>query len=128
MPKSNRMEVSGINLMSPLTAGLVALAIPAFYTLSAQTWSHEEGAHGPLVICTAGWLIWRELPTIRKRGVEGKDWVTGLALAVSLILYIFGVAFDFITLAAAGLYGAALAIFYSLFGSAEIIRNWFIFF
>ena len=111
----------------PLAAGFCALAIPAIYLLGTQTWSHEEGAHGPLVLCTAAWLLWRQLPEIRRRGVTGQNWLVGIGLAVSLILYIIGQAFDFITLNAAGLYGVGVCIFYALFGAREIVRNWFIF-
>ena len=111
----------------PLAAGLVALAIPAVITLGNETWSSEEGGHGPLVLITAGWLLWRQWPDIRRRGAPGKPWIVALGLMASLLFYIFGQAFDFITLNAAGLYGAWMVIFYSLFGGREIVRNWFIF-
>lgn len=111
----------------PLVAGLIALALPAGYTLSRETWSSEVGAHGPLVLITAGWLLWRQAPELRRHGVPGNAGVVAAGLAVSLLLYIFGQAFDFITLNAAGLYGAGLVIFYSLFGAREVRRNWFIF-
>src|SRR5580704_3751929 len=115
------------SLSWPLVVGLVALAIPAVISLGNETWSSEEGGHGPLVLVTAGWLLWRQWPEISRRGVPGKPWIVALGLAVSLLLYIFGQAFDFITLNAAGLYGAWMMIFYSLFGGREIARNWFIF-
>ena len=115
------------NFSWPLIVGLCALAIPAAYMLGTQTWSQEEGAHGPLVLCTAAWLLWRQAPEIRRRGIPGRNWVVALGMTVSLAMYIFGQAFDFITLAAAGLYGAGITIFYALFGSRELVRNWFIF-
>jgi exosortase len=112
----------------PLAAGLLALSIPAAITLGNQTWSSEEGAHGPLVIVTAAWLLWRQWPEMRRRGTPGSPAIVAFGLALSLMFYIFGQAFDFITLNAAGLYGAGLVMFFSLFGAAEIGRNWFIFF
>ena len=111
----------------PLIVGFAALAIPAAITLGKETWSSEEGAHGPLVLVTAGWLLWRQWPELRRRASPGSPWIVALGLLVSLLFYIFGQAFDFITLNAAGLYGAGLVIFYSLFGAREIYRNWFIF-
>ena len=116
-----------LRFSSPLLLGFCVLAIPVAYMLGTQTWSQEEGAHGPLVLITAAWLLWRQLPDVRRRGYPGKTWVVTLGIAVSLCMYIFGEAFDFITLAAAGLYGAGLTIFYSLFGGQELKRNWFIF-
>jgi len=111
----------------PLAIGFCAVAIPTAYALGGQTWSHEEGAHGPLVLCTAAWLLWRQIPEIRRRGAPGKNWVVAIGLTVSLAMYIFGQAFDFITMNAAGLYGAGIVIFYALFGAGELRRNWFIF-
>ena len=116
-----------LNASWPLAIGLAALSIPAAITLGNQTWASEEGAHGPLVLVTAAWLLWRQWRELRRRGKPGGPWVVALGLAISLLFYIFGQAFDFITLNAAGLYGAGLVMFYSLFGAREIARNWFIF-
>ena len=115
------------NFSWPLVIGLCALAIPAAYTLGRETWSHEQGAHGPLVLFTAAWLLWRQMPEIRRRGVPGRAWIVAVGMAVSLAMYIFGQAFDFITMNAAGMYGAGVTIFYALFGRRELARNWFIF-
>jgi exosortase len=111
----------------PLAIGFCALAVPTAYLLGTQTWSQEEGAHGPLVLFTGGWLLWRQLPKIRLHAVDGKNWIVGVGLSISLAMYIVGQAFDFITLNAAGLYGVGVCIFYALYGAREIVRNWFIF-
>ena len=112
----------------PLVLGWCALAIPAIGIVANQTWSHEEGAHGPLVLFTAAWLLWRQLPELRRNAVPGQIWIVGILMAVSLAVYIFGQAFDFITADAAGLYGVGVAIFYAKFGARALFRNWFIFF
>ena len=112
----------------PLVLGFCALAIPAVQIISTQSWSHEEGAHGPLVLCIAAWLFWRQLPDIRKHAIPGKPWLVVAILLVSLACYVFGQAFDFVTLDAVGLYGVGLAIFYAKFGGQALFRNWFIFF
>jgi exosortase len=111
----------------PLAIGLAALAVPAAIALSEHTWSSEAGAHGPLVLFTGAWLLWRQSGEIRARGVAGKGWIVAIGTAISLLLFIIGEAFDVITLEAAGLYGMGVTIFYSCFGWAEIVRNWFIF-
>ena len=111
----------------PLILGGLALAIPTFLILAGQNWSHEEGAHGPLVLATAAWLLWLQLPALRKLDTPGSPWVVALIMAASLVFYVAGRAFDFITLDAAGLYGVGVAIFYSKFGSRALMRNWFIF-
>jgi exosortase len=111
----------------PLVLGFAAVAIPAAIALSEHTWSSEAGAHGPLVLCTAAWLIWRQSGEIRAQGAQGRGWIVAAATIVSLLLFIVGEAFDVITLEAAGLYGMGVTIFYSCFGWAQIVRNWFIF-
>jgi exosortase len=111
----------------PLALGFAALAIPSALALSEHTWSSEAGAHGPLVLCTAAWLLWRQSGEIRAQGVPGQGWIIALGTIVSLLLFIVGEAFDVITLEAAGLYGMGVTIFYSCFGRAQIVRNWFIF-
>jgi len=111
----------------PLVLGFAALAIPAAIALSEHTWSSEAGAHGPLVLCTAAWLIWRQSDEIRTQGVAGRGWIVAAATIVSLLLFIVGEAFDVITLEAAGFYGMGVTIFYSCFGWTQIVRNWFIF-
>jgi exosortase len=111
----------------PLATGLIALGVPAALSLGSETWSNDAGAHGPLVIATAIWLLWREQSELRTRGLPGRFWIVCCALAPALAMYIAGEAFDFITLEALGLYIVAVTIFYAIFGAREIARNWFIF-
>jgi exosortase len=112
----------------PLLVGAAAVATPTLLILAANNWSREDGAHGPLILATAAWLLWLQWPAIRKEGVPGQGWLVGLLLGFALLFYVTGQAFDLITLSAAGLYGVGFAIFYSKFGARAIIRNWFIFF
>lgn len=127
--ESQSRKTLGLLLASwPLVLGGCALAIPALNIIANQTWSREEGAHGPLVLFTAAWLLWRQLPEIRKEAVPGQTWIVAVIMAVSLVLYIIGQAFDLVTGTAAGLYGVGVAIFYSKFGARALFRNWFIFF
>ena len=125
---SPRQAITAAFLSSwPLILGAAAVAIPTLLILAANNWSREEGAHGPLVLATAGWLLWLQWPAIRKEGVPGKGWAVALLLGLALLLYVIGQGFDLITLSAAGLYGVGFSIFYSKFGARAIIRNWFIF-
>jgi exosortase len=111
----------------PLVLGFCILAVLAFQTLARETWSHEEGAHGPLVLCIVGFLLWRNMPATRKVESPGKPAIVGASMILSLVAYILGEAFDFITLGTAGLYGSAVAIFYSRFGMRAVAQNRFAF-
>ena len=124
----SRGTVAGVLAASwPLILGGCALAIPTFLILAGGNWAHEEGAHGPLVLATAAWLLWLQWPAIRKHGVPGNPWLVCAMMAGALVFYIAGQAFDLITLSAAGLYGVGVAMFYSKFGGRALARNWFIF-
>ena len=112
----------------PLLVGFAFLAAPTLQALGKQVWSKESGAHGPIILATGGWLLWRAMPSIRQQGQPGSLWLTGLLLVASLGLYVFGRAFDFISLEALGLYGTGVAMLQAHFGLRTLLRHWFQFF
>lgn len=109
----------------PLFLGLAALSIPTAISLGEQVWSREAGAHGPIVLITGAWVLWRQAPELRRIASPGSPWLTGLALLVSLPLYVFGRAYDFISLEVAGLYGVGLAVFHAYVGLNAMLKTWF---
>jgi exosortase len=109
----------------PLILGFAALAIPTLVSLGKQTWSRESGAHGPIILATGGWLLWREAASFRKLAQPGSGWLTGAVVVVALAFYVFGRAFDFISFEAAGLYVVGLAMLYSVVGLPAMVRHWF---
>lgn len=109
----------------PLLLGLALMLVPTIGTLGSQTWSKESGAHGPLVLFTGLWLIWRKREDFQVQASPGNAWLTCLGLAVSLPLYVFGRAYDFVSLEAAGLYGTCLTALYANVGLPAMLRNWF---
>ena len=109
----------------PLLLALAVLAVPTVVTLGEQVWSKESGAHGPIVLVTGLWLLWRKLPEMREAAKPGAWWLTVLMLAVALPLYVFGRAYDFISLEVAGLYGAGVAMLHAQFGLQVLLKNWF---
>ncbi|HLZ83267.1 MAG TPA: exosortase V [Caulobacteraceae bacterium] len=108
-----------------LAVGYAALAIPTMVSLANQSWSHEFGAYGPIVLVTGLWLVWRQVPEIRHAGVPGNPWITAPILAASLVSYAFGRAYDFLTLETAGVYGAGIAILQSKLGLKILLKHWF---
>jgi exosortase len=111
----------------PIVLGFCFLMALAVQTLAKETWSHEEGAHGPLVLCIVVWLLWRNLPSIRKVESTGSPTIVAVSLLLSLAAFILGEAFDFITLGTAGTFGVAATIFYSRFGIQAVVHNRFAF-
>ena len=109
----------------PLIVGISLLAIPTIISLGQQAWTTEAGAHGPIVLAIGAWLVVREWSAAKTLAKGGTLTLTFVGLALSLALYVFGRAFDFITFEAAGLYGAVLSVIYSRIGLEALARIWF---
>ena len=109
----------------PLWVAFAVMCIPTIKTLGEQVWSREAGAHGPIVLLTGAWLVWRKAPELRAMSAPGSPWLTALILALALPLYVFGQAYDFISLEVAGLYGVGLAIMHALCGVRAMLKTWF---
>ena len=109
----------------PLVIGVASLLLPTLLSLAEQHWSIEAGAHAPLVLVTGGWLVWRELQVDHRAPRPGSFVVSVGVLLPSLVLYVFGRAYDYLSLEAAGLYAAVLTIIYSRTGSGTLKDLWF---
>jgi exosortase len=104
------------------------LALPTAVSLGNLTWASESGAQGPLILCTGAWLLWRIMPELREYASPGNVAVTFALVLISVGSYVFGRAYDFLTVETAGVYGIGMAILYSRYGLKVISRNWFPFF
>lgn len=109
----------------PILAGLAIMAGPTFYRLGVQVWSKEIGAHGPIVLATGAWLLWRRFPSMTEEARPGNIVLTFLGVLASVAIYVFGRAYDLISLEAAGLYGFGLCVLHDRFGIPVMLRNWF---
>ncbi len=108
-----------------LGLGFCALALPTLFGLADLTWSKEFGAYGPIVLVTGLWLLWRQAPAMLASAQPGSVWLTVTILAPSLVLFVFGQAYDFMTLETAGVYGVGVAILHSRVGARSLLRHWF---
>jgi exosortase B len=108
-----------------LVAAFAVLAVPTAARLADQSWSKESGAHGPIILATGAWLIWRQLPQLRRNAQPGHPVLTFALLAPALALYVFGRAYDFLTFEAGGLFVAGLAMLHAVWGLKVLARLWF---
>ena len=74
----------------PLIVGFAALAIPTISDLGKQVWTKESGAHGPIILATGAWLVWRSAASFKALATPGSGWLTALGLLLSLLSYIAG--------------------------------------
>ena len=108
-----------------LALGIMVLAVPTLISLGQQTWSTEAGAHAPIVLATGLWLFSKSFESFRALRVPGSFWLVVLAIAVSIVFYVFGRAYDFISLEAIGFAGVLMAIVYRLVGLRAMAANAF---
>jgi len=109
----------------PLLLGLAVLAVPTLIAVATGSWTGEAGVHGPIVLATGIWLFarrWQELLSIQRPGQIG---ITLAILIPSLLLYVFGRAFDFLVFQALAFLGVCIAVFYASFGAEAVRRMWF---
>lgn len=108
-----------------LCAGFLIIAIPTLINLSREVWPREIGAHGPIVLATGIWLL-TQCAQEMKENASAPSWAAVVAgMAVALAAYIFGRAYDFISIEAFGLYLVMLVIAYRLFGARALWINFF---
>lgn len=109
----------------PLLVGLAALALPTFARLGRQVWSTEAGAHAPIVLATGVWLLVREGAALRAAGRPGSDALFWPVFAAALAVWVFGAAYDFISLEAGALWLIGIAVAYRLVGWHALIGSAF---
>jgi exosortase len=132
MTEAGHSSPNGIQLKSlvepanlAIIIGLVALAIPTIIGLGKQVWSTEAGAHGPIVLAVGAWLLVRGLSEAKPLTKPGSLPLVLIGLVCCLAFYVFGRAFDFISLEVAGMYGAGVALLYSRIGRRALASIWF---
>lgn len=109
----------------PALLGVAILLIPTLIGVATESWTGEDGVHGPIVLATGIWLFarrWPELMSIRRTGRTG----VMLALLIpALIGYAISRAFGFLATEALSLGLVLVALFYGWFGSEALRRMWF---
>ena len=67
-----------------LAIGLATMAVPTMIEVAKFSWSTEQGGHGPIVLATGLWLLWREL-TAAKPTIQRGKLLPGLLMMAPLI-------------------------------------------
>ncbi|TFU06681.1 exosortase [Polymorphobacter arshaanensis] len=101
------------------------MVLPTLYSLATGPWTTEAGVQGPIVLATGTWLLLRRLPEIRAKAVHGSLPIATAMMLVAIPLYVFGRAFDFISIEVAALLLALLATAYAYVGFQVLKALWF---
>ncbi|MGL6042910.1 MAG: exosortase V [Sandaracinobacteroides sp.] len=108
-----------------LALAMLLTVIPTLLATAQQSWSQESGVHGPLVLATAVWLVWRRWDELVAEARPGN---LGAAVGIVVLMsaaYAFGRAFNFLLIEVGALIVALLAIVYAFAGHRVMMKMWF---
>ncbi|HPU15853.1 MAG TPA: archaeosortase/exosortase family protein, partial [Polymorphobacter sp.] len=108
-----------------LLAASLSMILPTLFSLARGPWTTEAGIQGPIVLATGSWLLLRRLPEIRANAVHGSLPIAVAMMLVAVPFYIFGRAFDFISIEVAAMLLALLATAYAYVGFQVLKSLWF---
>jgi exosortase len=126
-PKVSRVRRTPRNLVTivVLLLGALAIAVPTLVFVAQESWSTEQGSHGPIVLFTGLWLLWRQWLDAKHVAVRPRS-LTGFAvLAVCLVLHGLARVTQIVEIEGYTMYACFLALLYSLVGTEAMKRLWF---
>jgi exosortase len=95
------------------------------YQVATQTWTTEQGGHGPLVLATGLWAVWRELKGKNVELRPGKLSVGLPCLGLALVCFILARITGVLEVEDFAMYAALVSGAYLTFGGAIVRAVWF---
>lgn len=108
-----------------LAIGCALLVLPTMFQVARDTWSTEQGGHGPLVLATGIWALWREMKGKKIEIRPGNLAIAVPVLALMLSLFVVARITGVLEVEAFAMYGALITAAYTLFGPALLRAVWF---
>lgn len=121
-PLGNRLR-DPANLI--LLLGCAVLILPTMIGVARFSWSTEQGGHGPLVLASGLWLLWRKSRAANVDIRPGKLLPGALVLGAMLIVFVAARITQILEIEAFAMYGALIAAGYLLVGGAMLRAVWF---
>jgi exosortase B len=109
----------------PLLLGAAAMLVPTLVSMARGPWSLESGVHGPIVVATGLWLVLRRAADMRAFMSPGNPTLTFVGLLLAIPAYVFGRAFDFISIEVTALLLSLLCVAHAYFGMKVVRMMWF---
>ncbi len=117
--------MTGLWPLVALFVGAVILAAPTMRFVANESWSTEQGAHGPIVLFTGLWLLVRLWPNAIRVAQRPALIRSGLMLAVLLPAYAITRITQIVELEGYLMYALLLVGLYSVIGGAAMRQLWF---
>lgn len=108
-----------------LIAGAAALLLPTMIQVGEFNWTTEQGGHGPIVLATGLWLLYREIKSSKSPRQPGNLIIGTLSIIALLVVYTLARITGILEIEAFAMYGALIAAGYLLFGGKLIRSIWF---
>lgn len=108
-----------------LLAGVAMVAAPTMAFVSRESWSTEEGGHGPLVLVTGIWLLYRLWPEAKPLVRPAPTRSVALLVGVLLPLYVLARITQIVEIEGYLMYALVLAVLYSVIGLDAMRKLWF---
>ena len=105
--------------------GLAAIVLPTMIQVARVSWSTEQGGHGPIVLATGIWLLWRELKAGNAEPRPGKLTTGVVLLAPLMAIFLLSRITGVLEIEAFAMYGALITAAYLLVGGAVLRTIWF---
>ena len=93
--------------------------------VARESWSTDQGAHGPLVLAIGIWLLSREWNGARQLVRPGSAMIVAVLCVLLIPLYIFARVTSTVEVEGAAMYALLLVTGYALWGRAALVRVWF---
>lgn len=103
-----------------LAIALIAFAAPVMFEVGKQSWSTEQGAHGPIVLATGLWLLSRNWQAARAVARPGSPVIVAILLALILPVFVVSRVTDVIEIEGASMFATLLVVAYALWGGAAL--------
>ena len=104
-----------------LAAGILAVAMPTMMMVARESWSTEQGAHGPIVLLTGVWLLFHAWKNVGP--IAPPPWWRPVAVMIPLlVLYVLARISQIVEIEGYVMYAVLLSGFYALVGGAVMRR------
>lgn len=108
-----------------LIVGAAVMLVPTMIQVGQFNWTTEQGGHGPIVLATGLWLLWRELKSSPAKREPGNVAVGAALLVPLLAIFVLARITGILEIEALAMYGAMITAAYLLLGGALIRSIWF---
>jgi exosortase len=108
-----------------LVLGAAILMLPTLIQVAQFNWTTEQGGHGPIVLATGLWLLWRELTKSDATREPGNLALGASLVAILLTVYVVARITGILEIEALAMYGALIAGAYLVLGKQVLKSIWF---